>query len=95
MYLIKKYMKKIMINLANKAGKPNPYNFVNNFSCALDFCLLVSEKPLISPSNSYTLKFCGIKLLTFPSLAKALERFFRGSLLAFYYKFDTNNTSVN
>ena len=88
-------MKKIMINLVNKAGKPNSYNFVNNLNRTLDFCLLVCEKPLISPSISYTLKFCGIKLLTFPFLAKTLERFFRGSLRAFYYKFDTNNTSVN
>ena len=83
------------LKLVNKAGKPNLNNTVNNFSCSLDFCLLVCEKPLISPSISYTLKFCGIKLLIFPSLAKTLERFFQGSLRAFYYKFDTNNTSVN
>ena len=70
---------KIDVKWVNKAGKANFYNFVNNFNRTLDFCLLVCEKHLISPSISYTLIFCGINLLTFPALAKAFERIVRGS----------------
>ena len=79
---------KIDVKIVSKAGKTHFNKIVNNFTCIPNFCLLVNVN--FALSNFLINTYYGIKLLTFPVLAKALERFFRGSLRAFYYKIDTH-----